>query len=300
MKVFAILNQGGHNMSDNLATYFHLRVRAVYEDYLAVTKSGRTGRRWDITAATNAAKVLYHLREQFLPPRKEWQDIARQCPDFALLRDVADADKHHRLRDQTRAICNSNQIEERIISTEYGDERGAYRHAEKSVVLKLTNGPERNLLDVLTNVVNYWLDELHSLGLIEAMPHYSLPSRPQPIPREECNHGRMDFHVVKGIDYTQAYQLKRYKYSTGQIEPIDISGADLRFCVYKPRYDLNIVATNNTTGQKITRTVSLDESEYNMVKSLPTDEEKDRYLMTLQQAQAAYQEIVKEVIGAPA
>jgi hypothetical protein len=244
-------------------------------------------------AATTAAKALYHFHEQFLPPRKEWQDIARQCPDFALLRDVVDTDKHHRLRDQTRAICNSNQIEERIIIIEYRDEHGNYRHAEKSVILKLTNGTERNLLEVLTNVINYWLDELHSLGVIDKLPQYRLSSRPQPIPREECNDGRMDFHVLAGIDYTQTYQLKRWNNSTGQLEPIDIGGADLRFSVYKPRYDLDISATNNTTGQKIARTVSLDEPEHNMLRSLASDEEKNRYLMTLQQVRAAYEEIVQ-------
>ena len=142
-------------MGDNLATYFHLRVRGPYEEYVSVTNSGKTGKRWDITAATKAAVALYHFHEQFSPPRKGWQDIARQCPDFALLGDVVDTDKHHGLRDQTRAICNSSQIEERIISTEYRDECGIYHHVEKGVRLKLTNGTERDLLDVLTNVINY-------------------------------------------------------------------------------------------------------------------------------------------------
>jgi hypothetical protein len=152
-------------MSDNLETYFHHRVLAVFQDYLDIRASEKIGTRRDVTAATNAAKALFHLREHIPPPyAKSRQDVTRECPDYGLLGDVTDTDKHHLLRDQTRAICHVSQIEERIVLTEYRDSQGTYRHAEKRVMLKLTNGGERDLLDVLTAVVDYWIDELHMLG----------------------------------------------------------------------------------------------------------------------------------------
>ncbi len=147
-------------MSDTFTAQFRHLIQPAYEACVEEKKSGVTGRRRDLRAALEAAKVLYHLREQIPPPytktgRGDWRDVANQCPDYGLLRDVADTAKHRCLDDQTRSVCNAHQIEERITVTEYEDAEGVYRHVEKGVWLNLTNGTTRDLLEVLTNVINF-------------------------------------------------------------------------------------------------------------------------------------------------
>ena len=92
-------------MSEAFEAEFHHHVRAAYQDYLSEMGSGKTGTRRDLRAALNAAKTLYHWVEH-LPSTHAmtWKAVASKCPDFALLRDVVDTDKHHKLTDQSRAV----------------------------------------------------------------------------------------------------------------------------------------------------------------------------------------------------
>ncbi len=276
---------------------FHHRVRLVYEEYVGVRNDGVTGTRRDISRALEAAKVLYHLRERIPAPySKSWEDIARQCPDYGLLRDVVDAEKHGQLKDRTRAVNNASQIEERVVITEYKDAAGPYHHVEKAVFLKLTNGTTRELLDVLTNVINFWQAELHAAGLIEKLDPYHPHAKPQPIPRAECNQGRLDMRLARGFDYTQLYQLQHYNYTSGQIEPTDISGAGFEFSVYPVVFDVEIKLVNNTTRQTVSRTVSLSFEQYQKALSLEPDAVRNAYFMTLPQVRAAFGEVAQEIM----
>jgi hypothetical protein len=287
-------------MNDKFTAEFRHLVQPVYEACVEENKTGLTGMRRDLRAALEAAKVLYHLREQIPPPytktgRSDWRDVARQCPDYGLLGDVADTAKHGRLDDQTRSICNAHQIEERITVTEYEDVEGIYRHVDKAVWLNLTNGTAKDLLQVLTNVINFWQVELHSLGLIPNLPPYPNATRPQPLPGEQCNHCRLDFQLLAGVEYKQTFQFLRYNYATGRTEPIDISGSDFRFTVYKPQYSYELVATHDPTGKQITRNVQLSDEEREKFLALGTEIEQNAYLNTLPQVKAAYEEIVTEI-----
>jgi hypothetical protein len=286
---------GGGTVGDNLETYFHHRIKAAYDRYQQERNSGKTGTRKDLMAATEAAKALYHLREHIPPPyAKSWQDVAHACPDYALVRDVTDADKHHHLRDQTRAVSNASQIEERIVITEYRDDDGPYRNAEKRILIKVTNGGERDLLDVLTNVINYWMDELRALGHLSKLPHYEVPTRPEPLPRVNCNNGRIDFEISQSLSYSQSYQLLMYNYEAAKIELVDLTGAELRFSVYKPQYTLDIVATKDASGATLSRSVTFTQEEFEEMQNRG-DEERATYLMGLPKVQAAHGQLMDEI-----
>jgi hypothetical protein len=120
-------------MNDTFTADFRHLVQPAYEACVEEKKTGVIGLRRDLRAALEAAKVLYHLREQIPLPytktgRDDWRDVAKHCPEYGLLRDVADTAKHGRLNDQTRSICNAQQIEERITVTEYEDAEGGLPH----------------------------------------------------------------------------------------------------------------------------------------------------------------------------
>jgi hypothetical protein len=281
---------------DDLHYYFYHRVKEPYERYLHVKGTATYGGLRDIAAAMEAAKALYHLREH-IPQAyaKSWRDIAAQCPDYALLRDVVDADKHGRLADQTRAVCDASQIGEYIVVTEYEDEHGTYGHAEKAVWLHLTDGSERDILDVLTNVMNFWLDELHALGVTGKAPHYSASTGVRPRPRKECNYGYMDMELVAGLGFKPKFALQWYNYSCGQVEPVNLAGVPLEFSVYKrPPSEVTISYTNKTTAQVLTRKVTV-EGDLDRVRMMATNRERQDYLMSLPSVRSAYEELVEEV-----
>jgi hypothetical protein len=76
--------------------------------------------------------------------------------DYDLLGDGVNATKHRSIRRGTPKITNATQIYEEVIVTEYKDTQGFYPGVEKKVIVKLSNGSEKDVLDVLMNVINFW------------------------------------------------------------------------------------------------------------------------------------------------
>jgi hypothetical protein len=280
---------------DDIAALFHENVVDAFTSYLESRRTGTAGRSRDLRAAIAAATALYHFREhQPSTFSKSRADIGRQCPDYSLLGDVVNASKHKDLTRGNPQIDSAEQIEERLIITEYQDEQGVYRHIEKQVILKLTSGTERDLLDVMISVMNFWQVELAALGLIPARPSYVSPRDPQPRSRAECNDGRLDFELVQGVRFKQTYCLQKYNYDTGQVEPVDLTGSNLEFRIYKPRYNVDVTLRDDRTGQELIRTISLSEEESQTLMSQQSDQDKQRYLANLPQAQAAIRQLEAE------
>jgi hypothetical protein len=223
----------------------------------------------DKASAMEAAKLLCHLHEHIPVPHKERREaIAVRFPDFALIGDVADADKHHTLRDQKRAVANFNQIEERIAITLYQDAEGQYKHVEKRVFLKLTAGGERDVFDLLTSVMNFWIAELTRWGYIGELTPYSGAPRPQPIPRAEAD-GRMHVQHMQGVPMTQTFMIQRYNEATGQIEPEDISGSEFKWETRKLDLAFDIIRSNPATGETLTHTVQIPDDVAMQLQMMP-------------------------------
>jgi hypothetical protein len=87
----------------------------------------------------------------------------------------------------------------------------------------------------------------------------------------------------------------RYNYATGKPEPVDITGAEFKFTVYKPLYEVEIVAKEDATGPKITRKVGLAEEEFTRFSTLSTGQERTGFLASLPQVKAVYEEIANEI-----
>jgi hypothetical protein len=280
---------------DDIAALFHENVVDSFTGYLDSRRTGKAGRSRDLRAAIAAATALYHFREH-LPSTfpKSRADIVRECPDYSLLGDVVNASKHKELTRGSSQLESAEQIEERLVITEYRDEQGDYRHIEKRVVVKLTDGSERDLLEVMIKVMNFWQGELASLGLISARPSYVMPSDPQPRPRAECNDGRLDFELIAGLRFKQTFWLQRYNYATSRIEPVDVTGSSFEFRIYKPRYRIDISLKNERTGQELNRTIDLSEEESQQLLAHQSEQEKQQYFASLPQAQQALRELAAE------
>jgi hypothetical protein len=281
-------------MSDELVQHFQLRVRRAYDRYAAVRAGRVSGMQEDKAAAMEVAKLLYHLHEHIPTTHKvDRTTIAARFPDFALIRDVADSDKHHDLRDQSRAVANAHQVEERLVVTFYRDAQGDYRHVEKRVFLKLTGGGERDAFDLLTAVMNFWIGELTRWGYIGNVKPYPVSPRPQPVPRAEAD-SRMGIEHMQGVPLTQVVMVRRYNDATGRIEPEDISGWQVEATLRKLNLKFDIVRINEATGETITRTVDIPDDIAVQLQHIPP-ELRGHFLSNLPIIQAALQETDAEI-----
>lgn len=283
-------------MFDNLAIYFHHSLVDSLNAYLETAKDSKAGLNRDLRLALNAATTLYHFREHFAPHRDlSHNDVAHLCPDYDLLRDVVNAVKHGKLAKGTPQIDSASKIEEVIVVTEYHDERGRYVHADKRVVVVLDDGTRRELLEVLISVMNFWQSELAATGVIAALPARRLPTRLEPRPRSEANGGGIDQVVLQGVAFRQVMQLNRYNYSTGQVEPIDLTGSQAVLNIYKPIPSIDLCVINHRTGRQFTRSIQLNDEEQAEYVHLQSEPERQQYLASLPQTHAAMRSIEVEM-----
>ncbi len=109
-----------------------------------------------------AAITLFHMadywnEQQNIPTQHSLsslrESLVRQCPDFAIIRDVADASKHHRLSRPSRQLTSSEQITkaEGLFQAAFGE--SAFNEAS-IVMFTLDDGTTRPLADVVRSVVS--------------------------------------------------------------------------------------------------------------------------------------------------
>jgi len=286
-------------MFDDLAAYFYENVVSSFEEYLEIKDSGTAGRSRDIRTAMIAASALFHLREH-LPSSHALSRAAaeHQCTDYGVLGDIVNASKHSSISNNTPhgapLVTSATQLEELIILTEYKDQDGTYHFVEKRVIAKLPDGTSRNILEILTNVMNFWQAHLHSLGIVSKPHTYTLDSHQQPKTRTECESSRLDLVIVKGLRFHLAMLWQRYNYETGTIDPVDLTGAEAEMNIYRPRYDVDLSLTHEATGAKSKKTVTLSEEESQILAGLRTDSERQDYVYSLPCAQEALQQLAAE------
>jgi len=147
-------------MFDDLAAYYNENVVSSFVAYRDISKDGVAGHSRDLRAALNSAAALFHLREHLPTGAPSRAAVERLCPDYALLGDVVNTAKHKSLSGNTPhgapLINDAANLAEQLLLIEYEDDVGTYRYAQKAVVIELADGSERNLLEVLTNVINFW------------------------------------------------------------------------------------------------------------------------------------------------
>jgi len=163
-------------MFDDLAAFFYENVVAAFTDYSKIKRDDPCGRSKDLRAALTAATALYHLREHIPGQyRKSRSDVAKLCPDYDLLGDVVNAAKHDELTLGEPQINSAEDIYEATVVTRYQDQDGEYSDAQKMVMVKLKDGSERDLFEVLTNVMNFWGRELTRYGVIKGFDPFVAP-----------------------------------------------------------------------------------------------------------------------------
>lgn len=286
-------------MFDDLTAYYCEYVVSAYIYYRDIKRSGTAGSSRDIRNAIIAASALFHLREHLPMPNQPTRPATEKlCPEYGLLGDIVNAAKHKSISQKTPhgspLLTDATQIGEQIVITEYLDDEGPYRFAEKTVIVKLSDGSERDLFEVLTIVMNYWENYLYSSGILSSIRTFSNDSNKHPRTRVECEENRLDFEIVKGHRFHQSMLLLRFNYQTGAVEPIDLTGSQVKFNMYKPNYEIDLSLTHDASGKKFKKTITLSEDEGVAVSKCKTDEERQTYINSLPSTQEALRQLAIE------
>lgn len=135
-------------------------------------------------AAITSARMLYRLRTHIPREiRKTPRVMANNCPDYEILKHVVSA---ARRRKHTSKPANDEEIgtlRAYIETTKYEDADGPYFYRKKRISVLLNDGQERDLAEVLRNVLNFWSAEFCAIGItdssevIEPTDNSIVPSR---------------------------------------------------------------------------------------------------------------------------
>lgn len=285
-------------MFDDLRAYFYENVVSAYMQYKEARKKPVAGRSTDLRLAINAATALYHLREH-LPQQngKTRKCLSHICPDYDLLGDIVNASKHKKVTRGTPQVVSADSIYEEVVCTEYRDEKGRYLHNEKHVMVDLVCGKKRDILDVLTNVINMWFSELNSIGVISDVKQFSLPQPSIPRRSSEEEIPRFDLEILRGVRFNQRFKLQKLDYETGKVEPIDLTGCKIEGLIYKPSLVIDYSLINNKTGEKITREIKLTDEQNQEYLSLSSENDVKSFIERIADEHGVLKDIIREIQG---
>jgi hypothetical protein len=199
-------------MFANFREYFVQSTLPSYRDFFAARRRNQYGEGEVVRLGVNAAVALYHLREHIPDKCRPSSPLLRAfCADYGLLGDIANASKHKRLTKFAPRISNADQIYERVVSTRYEDDKGHYPVAQVEAFAKLDDGTERNLADLLHNVMNMWCKKLDDLAIGKfTNPEPALVDGP--VSRAEAAKRKFSTIIVQGEERTHSYAIRKFNY----------------------------------------------------------------------------------------
>jgi hypothetical protein len=286
-------------MFDDPAAYYQENVVASFFAYQKINNEKSAGKSRDLNYGLTAATSLFHFRE-FLPERHTLsrRDAECLCPDYGLLGDIVNVAKHRSIEKETPhgepLIKKAEDLSERIVFIRYEDDKGPYQAIQKVIVVKLNDGTERYLLEILTNVINFWEEYLYSIGVLKATHPFLFQNPLRARTRAEVGENRFLLEYIEGVRFQQSFQVFHYNNKTGKAELVDQTGIEERIRQYRSQCSVVITLTDKNAGKKYMKTIFLSEAEKLKLSSLSTAEEQQGYLEGLPSVQAASRKLIIE------
>jgi hypothetical protein len=169
----------------------------------------------------------------------------------------------------------------------FNDELGEYTAPQLEVYVKLDNGTEIKLINILYNVMTMWRDVLDNLGIISREPLEPLIID-IPISRDEASKRRANLQIRKGEDYQWHFRMEKYNYEKKITEPMDITGMDIQFQIRKlpENAPIHIHITNPSIGVDVEFDFSIPLSEEQALHytELTENEKKEKFLKEIMES----------------
>lgn len=287
-------------MFDDLISYYHESVVASFISFREIHKEHVSGGSRDLRESLDAATALFHFREHFPGANKlSRTEVEQLCIDYGLLGDVVNSAKHRILTGGTPhgapLVNDASMIKEIMVIIEYSDDIGTYTHMVKTINLTLTDGSQRDLLEVLTNVINFWEQHLVSLGLLSEARTFEFKNPMRKRSRTECEENQVIFSQTQGHRFSKVFQMLRFNNETGRVEPIpELQGATAEARIYKPKHAVDICLSNNDTGEEYRKSIELTDAESQELLGKKEEKEKQEFINSLECIKDGYRELAIE------
>lgn len=177
-------------------------------------------------------------------PLSNFDTVVGACPHYAILRDVAAVDKHfHKNRPNKYGdtfLISKDDIHEVNIVTWYRDEQGDYRNSQQAILLLLhadpVSGMRKDILVVMTHVINYWIGILYDNGVIRENALFQFVEV-QHISRGNAKEDHFNFPIMIPHEVEIVHVV--YNEHENTISPIDPSVQ--RMTKFKVEWDKDVV-----------------------------------------------------------
>lgn len=161
---------------DHIAQFYEGVIPA-YEAYNRASKEIKGGAHLIKGAAIQAANVLFHYREALVPlfPKDKFtrKEVAKLSSEFDLLGDVFNSTKHKELIRSGKLIEDSSSVYESVVCSILINDQQKHRiWSQWWILVKTIEGEERDLLEISTNVINFWVDLLYDHKMINSKPFF--------------------------------------------------------------------------------------------------------------------------------
>lgn len=254
-------------MFHDLNAQFQTQILPAYQKFRDMRLDGQMGNYALALAATSCASVLYHFREyipkEHRPTRKE---VSEECPEYKLIADVTNAMKHSVLSrpplDGPALVRSSNDIYELAVIINFDGDGVCepYSHCEPVVCVKCTDGIDRYLDDALVEVINFWGSKLKELGIAEYDKIIPLPFPGTIFIPQDSARGITEKRL-KGLGGSSNAKLMEFDHQSGFARPIDLTGAQVEFTMYRPRFNLIVEIKIPTIPETYHHVIGLSDQE---------------------------------------
>lgn len=249
-------------MFGNLSLTFYNNVVAAYEEYAQHRDAPAAGRDRHLRTALAASTALYHFREH-LPEglRINQGSLESSSADYELLRGVTNALKHGHVTRFNPLVRNADDIKEVTVVVRYSDNDGEYSHVKTKIIVECTDGTNRWLDPAITRILNHWGMVLKDADVVDYRPR-SEPEEPGSrfVGRDEASSG-MTLEAMRGLAFEQSMQLLRFDPDLGRAIPLDLTGAELQFRIFKPAKQTADFTLTHPNGQEVTASIELTGEE---------------------------------------
>jgi hypothetical protein len=285
---------------DDLAAHFHEGPLTAYSDYVKLRDGDTSGRSQHLRAALETATQLYHFREH-LPAGHKYSrsQVEGDCPDYRLIADVTNVSKHAQLGHSTPAgpplVRVAEDIKELTIATLYEDSEGQYSDPLTRLVVNCTDGTTRSLDSALTNVMNYWGRKLHDIGVLKEYRPFPPPDEPGShfVARKDAKN--MNLEMMQGVRFSKRLQLRKFNTTTGRSEPLDLTGKQFQFRVYKPApLSIFVEIRPAGTAKPFIHEIPLSEAETTEYLGLRSNAQRDTFMR--ERVQKLFQPVLGEAV----
>ena len=214
--------------------------------------------------------------------------------EFKIITDCANAHKHRRLSRNNPTFTSVTSIQEVVVVTEYRDDIGIYRIAEKKIHVKLSDGRILLIHECLDAVREMWWRELQKLRIIP-MTMNDIPVTNEhfpPLREQKGETALLSLRLMRGERFEQIMLFQKFNYLTNAPEPLDLSETSIDSSIYQKSHGFDLKIKNRETSEESTFQVPVSDSEYEEIMSLQNDQEKQALMLSIARERGVLPEFI--------